>query len=282
MTALHRKSHATQYMQVSLFAEKVLGAIPDWGSGSELFVAGPYGLNVSTADADIEIIATESVQDIRDGFHQLGTAEVSIGADGVTVGNGVTGDLTTFQIASGKYSVSIHVDSVAPHAAKQVAFLIHRLGEAAPLPQIVPAYLLVPDVGNVFEGSFLAAHYFQSGPFEVQNGQDGEFIKAFARGLEVSLNKERKIRAIFLYGLGDPEFDKFAEPLPSGLTFETSRLATQGRLGTPGASGEVGGVGLMALEFAWDRYNFLEFYLHLEYARGDVSIRKITLGMQDA
>jgi hypothetical protein len=53
-------------------------------------------------------------------------------------------------------------------------------------------------------------------------------------------------------------------------------------LGTPGASGEVGGVGLMALEFAWDRYNFLEFYLHLEYARGDVSIRKITLGMQDA
>jgi hypothetical protein len=64
---------------------------------------------------------------------------------------------------------------------------------------------------------------------------------------------------------------------PHGLEPSMSRAAVRERLGTPHRSGEPGGVGVMALEFAWDQFRQADdSLLRVEYGTADTSIRSVT------
>lgn len=49
-------------------------------------------------------------------------------------------------------------------------------------------------------------------------------------------------------------------------------------LGVPSFSGEVSGIGLMAIDFSFDRYESDANYIHFEYINNDSKTRLVTIG----
>jgi hypothetical protein len=89
------------------------------------------------------------------------------------------------------------------------------------------------------------------------------------------------VRAVFLYAQGVEGFEQYAaDPLPAGLSFASRRAdVRRSSLGQLVQSGDAGGVGFMAIEFAFDRFEADGQYLRFEYHPGDGSIRLVTIGL---
>jgi hypothetical protein len=112
--------------------------------------------------------------------------------------------------------------------------------------------------------------------------EDTRYLTAFDQGISLNLNKKLCVTGVFLYAEGteDGEFvaRAYKNALPAGLGFEFSRAKVQKFLGVPTRSGEPNGEGIMQIFFAWDRYEFENGYLRLEYDALKQNIRMLTIG----
>jgi hypothetical protein len=108
---------------------------------------------------------------------------------------------------------------------------------------------------------------------------ESPYLNAKSAGLSFALNDDRTVRAVFLYSQGVERFQQYTDPLPAGLSFTSSRAEVRRALGKPVLSGEVGGVGIFAIEFSFDRFEAGDHYLRFEYRSGGEAIRLITIGL---
>jgi hypothetical protein len=106
----------------------------------------------------------------------------------------------------------------------------------------------------------------------------GEFIQNKKRGVAVWLDHHQRISVIGLHSKGFEKGAGYAGDLPAGLSWITSREAARSLLGAPESSADAGGVGIMALEFSWDRWALdTGGFIRVEYIAGDSGIRAIQL-----
>ncbi len=108
---------------------------------------------------------------------------------------------------------------------------------------------------------------------------ESPYLDAKNSGIELALNADHTVKAVHLYAQGVEDFVAYAEPLPAGLALSSSRANVRLALGEPAMSMDAGGVGLMAIEFAFDRYEEGDHYLRFEYARGAAALRMVTFGI---
>jgi hypothetical protein len=107
---------------------------------------------------------------------------------------------------------------------------------------------------------------------------ESNYLNARDAGISFALDKKSKVESIFLYSDGVEDFKQYSEELPGEILFEMSRAQIRKALGEPGFSGEAGGVGLMAIDFSFDRYESDIHYIRFEYAEKDAHIRLVTIG----
>jgi hypothetical protein len=110
---------------------------------------------------------------------------------------------------------------------------------------------------------------------------ESSYLNAQPAGISFALTAEHSIKAIFFYAQGVEDFAQFGETLPAGLSFSNNRAEVRAALGDAAFSGEAGGVGIMAIDFAFDRFEHGSHYLRFEYAPGDSAVRLVTIGNID-
>ncbi len=116
---------------------------------------------------------------------------------------------------------------------------------------------------------------------QIETMGESPYLNAEMAGISFALSRKNRVQSVFLYG-GDLEgFAAYTGPLPGGLSFANSRADLRGALGTPAMSGEAGGIGLMAIEHSWDRFESEGVYVRFEYHTGDSAIRLVTIGQAD-
>lgn len=108
---------------------------------------------------------------------------------------------------------------------------------------------------------------------------ESPYLDAKKAGIELALKADHSVKAVHLYAQGIEGFAAYADSLPGGLILSNSRADVRAALGEPAMSMDAGGVGLMAIEFAFDRYETVEHYLRFEYLKGEAAIRIVTIGM---
>jgi hypothetical protein len=121
----------------------------------------------------------------------------------------------------------------------------------------------------------------QFGGARVEIAGESPYLSAKAAGISFALHPDHSVRAVFLYAQGVEDFAQYGAPLPGDLSFATSRTHVRAALGDPVFSGEAGGVGLMAIDHSFDRYEDGAYYLRFEYMSGDAPIRLVTIGACD-
>jgi hypothetical protein len=107
---------------------------------------------------------------------------------------------------------------------------------------------------------------------------ESKYLNSLDAGISFALDKKLKVESIFLYADGVEGFKQYSEELPGGISFEMSRSEVRKALGEPSFSTEVGGIGLMAIDFALDRYESDTNYICFEYTEKDAHIRLVTIG----
>jgi hypothetical protein len=105
-----------------------------------------------------------------------------------------------------------------------------------------------------------------------------KYLSAREEGISLSLSKTLEVKSVFLFAEGVDGFRQYKHSLPNELSFLSSRAVICQQLGAPSRSGEAGGIGIMAVSFAWDRYDLDRDYLHIEYTKGENRIRILTIG----
>jgi hypothetical protein len=114
---------------------------------------------------------------------------------------------------------------------------------------------------------------------EVQIMGESPYLNAKAAGISFALTPDQLVQSVFLYADGIEDFAQYTQPLPAELSFNSSRSEVRLALGEPVFSAEVGGVGLMAIEHSFDRFEDDVHYIRFEYMPGDLAIRIVTLGL---
>ena len=102
-------------------------------------------------------------------------------------------------------------------------------------------------------------------------------------GIEFAAKQYCLINSIFLHANGDDGFRGYEGELPGGLDFADPQAMVREKLGTPDNSGGGKFSPLFKKQMPmWDCYDYGSFSLHLEYAEGECSIRRLTLMTPDA
>jgi hypothetical protein len=104
------------------------------------------------------------------------------------------------------------------------------------------------------------------------------YLNSRENGISLGLDKSLAVRSIFLYSDGVEKFKQYQGKLPANLSFTSNQKVVRKQLGEPAMSAEAGGVGIMAIEFAFDRYESKDFYIRFEYHKSSEAIRLITIG----
>jgi hypothetical protein len=107
---------------------------------------------------------------------------------------------------------------------------------------------------------------------------ESPYLNAKGAGVSFALEDDGNVRTVFLYSQGFEDFAQYTGALPADLTFASSRERARAALGTPVMSGEPGGIGLMAIEYAFDRFEHGDRYMHFQYKAGDKGILLVTIG----
>jgi hypothetical protein len=107
---------------------------------------------------------------------------------------------------------------------------------------------------------------------------ESPYLNAKATGISFALEKDGSVRTVFLYSQGFEDFSQYAGTLPADLTFASSREKARASMGVPVMSGEPGGIGLMAIEYAFDRFENDDRYVHFQYTAGNKAILLVTIG----
>jgi hypothetical protein len=110
---------------------------------------------------------------------------------------------------------------------------------------------------------------------------ESPYLNAKQAGMSFALTKKHTVKAVFLYAQSIEGFERYAGALPAGLTFSSNRDEVKAALCEAVFSGDAGGIGLMAIEHSFDRYEDSGYYLRFEYMPGNGSIRLVTIGSVD-
>lgn len=136
-----------------------------------------------------------------------------------------------------------------------------------------------PLFANIDQKAFeteLYAHNFSGAAVDIMG--ESAYLNAREAGIQLALSKKHKINAIHLYSGCLEGFSCYQGPLPLDIGFNTTRAQIREKLGLPAMSGEHGGVGIMTLEHAFDRYESDAYYIRFQFVAGEVGVRLITLG----
>ncbi len=106
---------------------------------------------------------------------------------------------------------------------------------------------------------------------------ESPYLDAKQAGIELALSTDHTVNAVHLYAQSVEDFTAYADALPGGLSLSNSRADVRSILGEPAMQMDPGGIGLMAIEFAFDRYEADDHYMRVEYMKGEAAIRLITI-----
>jgi hypothetical protein len=134
-------------------------------------------------------------------------------------------------------------------------------------------------LGQPALGLDIYAQAFDGASVEIMG--ESPYLNAKGAGISFALSPDHSVRAAFLYHQDVEGFAAYQGSLPKGLTLAHSRADVRAALGEPAMSMDAGGVGLMAIDFAFDRFEEADIYLRCEYLPGDNAIRLITIGRSD-
>jgi hypothetical protein len=121
-----------------------------------------------------------------------------------------------------------------------------------------------------------SAQMFDGAKVEIMG--ESPYLNVRPAGVSLALTDDHRVRAVFLYSQDVEDFGQYADELPAGVSFADKRADVRSSLGKPAMSGDAGGVGLMAIEFSFDRFETDERYLRFEYRPNDGAIRLVTIG----
>jgi hypothetical protein len=107
------------------------------------------------------------------------------------------------------------------------------------------------------------------------------YLNAKDAGISFALTRDRKVKTVFLYSQGFEGFSAYGGALPCGLSFASSRADVLAAVGDPVMSGEKGGIGLMAIEFSFDRFEDGKNYMKFQYLPGDKGVHLCVIGSCD-
>jgi hypothetical protein len=132
-------------------------------------------------------------------------------------------------------------------------------------------------LGQAYQRADIYPSVFKSSKPQIMG--ESPYFNAPDEGVSLALEKDDRVKAVFLYAQGVEDFSQYKSPLPGGLAFDTPREVIRSKLGEPAFGGEAGGTGIMAIEHSFDRYESPQYYVRFEYADGDSGIRLVTLGL---
>jgi hypothetical protein len=108
---------------------------------------------------------------------------------------------------------------------------------------------------------------------------ESPYVNVQKAGIALALDRQAKVRTVFLYRQGVEGFAQYAGALPGTLTFDSNRAEVRSLFGTPVLTAEAGGTGIMAIDFAFDRFEAGAFYMRFEYLPDEGGLRLLTLGL---
>ena len=130
LAEIYRRVHDVSHFQIDLL---VKGAqLSEHDAGGTLVAFAPGHINVATAwdengavPPHVEIIVSgyEALPAAGiDGVIALAAGFLDVGADGVEVGNYISGDIAGVAIPKGHYAVTVFADKLEPMTARRVQF----------------------------------------------------------------------------------------------------------------------------------------------------------------
>jgi hypothetical protein len=110
------------HAQVALFDAEGEDSYPEWETGTEDAVLGPRGIAVATAgDTEIEVVVCSDKKNLS-GILCI-SGEISVGNQGLIVGNVVAANLAQIPWPPGKTSVDVYTNGVGEEVTR-VAFVL--------------------------------------------------------------------------------------------------------------------------------------------------------------
>jgi hypothetical protein len=116
------------------------------------------------------------------------------------------------------------------------------------------------------------------GAFSPETMGESLYVNARPHGIALALSRKKCVEAVFLYAEGVEDFSRYQAALPGGVTFTSTRAVARAALGAPSLSGDVGGIGIMAIEHAFDRFEDAAHYVRFTYWADDAGVRLVTIG----
>jgi hypothetical protein len=121
---LLEKSFFVQAFQLALFSDSYPNVDPT--PTDNWYFWGENGVAVSTQDNQVEVRVVKGPEERMEekGLIHLAKKRISIGPNGLTVGNVLTADLKHIPYPSGIATIDLYVDSLEVGRAKRVLFVI--------------------------------------------------------------------------------------------------------------------------------------------------------------
>jgi hypothetical protein len=138
------------------------------------------------------------------------------------------------------------------------------------------AHPLFATIGQKAFETELYTQSFNGAQIEIMG--ESPYLNARDAGIELVLNKKHKIEAIHLFNGTAEGFCRYAGPFPFDIDFDMTRAQIREKLGTPAMSMEAGGIGIMAIEHAFDRYENDTHYIRFQFTDEGAGVHLITLG----
>jgi len=105
-----------------------------------------------------------------------------------------------------------------------------------------------------------------------------EILEFAEKGIGIHFNKQHQIMAIFLYGPTYKDRKTYVGPLPRDLLFSDDWSKVNAKLGWPTRIGRLGwGTLEEDIGAPWERFDYTDHAIHIQYARNLGQIQLITL-----
>lgn len=138
------------------------------------------------------------------------------------------------------------------------------------------AHQLFANIGQKAFETELYTQSFNGADVEIMG--ESPYLNASDAGIELVLSKKHTIEAIHLFNGAAEGFCRYSGLFPLDIDFDMTRAHVRLKLGKPAMSAEAGGIGIMAIEHSFDRYEDDRFYIRIQYEAGDSAVALITLG----
>ena len=123
MGELHRKKHLVHYWQVALCDVANKAGYPQGETGDESVLGGRGGVVVTTAtDVEVEIVVIDSETKPPEGYVNLACIEITVGGEGLKVGNETTADTSVVPCPMGRVHVGVFTNNADKRAVTSVVF----------------------------------------------------------------------------------------------------------------------------------------------------------------